>query len=75
MVKILVSFVIVGILRFHYRIKPLQRKMYSILKIKRTIIESIYGKIIGKYVCYRGKDEIIRGVQHLNVEKFLLKLQ
>ncbi len=41
---------------------------------KCNVIESRYGKITGKYVLYRGKDEILGDVQYLNVEKFLSKL-
>lgn len=41
---------------------------------KCNIVESRYGKITGKYVLYRGKDETVGNVQYLNVEKFLSKL-
>ena len=41
---------------------------------KCNTIESRYGKITGRYVLYRGKDETMGDVQYLNVEKFLSKL-
>lgn len=41
---------------------------------KCKLVESKYGKITGKYVLYRGKDETIGEIQYLNVEKFLSTL-
>ena len=40
---------------------------------KCKIIENRFGKIIGKYVLYRGKNTSFKGVKYLNVEEFLCK--
>ena len=41
---------------------------------KCKLVERRYGQITGKYVLYRGNDEIVGDIQYLNVEKFLSKL-
>lgn len=41
---------------------------------KCEIIENRFGKIIGKYVLYRGVNTIVDGVQYQNVEQFLCSL-
>ena len=41
---------------------------------KCKVIEYKYGKIINKYVLYRGEDKKVGKVQYLNVEKFLINL-
>ena len=41
---------------------------------KCEIIENRFGKIIGKYVLYRGENTIVDGIQYQNVEQFLCGL-
>lgn len=52
----------------------IEQAKHLLNKQKCDIIESRYGKIIGRYVLYRGKDEIAGDIQYLNIEKFLSKL-
>lgn len=52
----------------------IEQAKHLLNKEKCNIIESRYGKIIGKYVLYRGKDETVGDIQYLNIEKFLSKL-
>ena len=52
----------------------IEQAKHLLNKEKCDIIESRYGKIIGRYVLYRGKDEIAGDIQYLNIEKFLSKL-
>ena len=49
------------------------RYMRDIEKCK--IIEAKFGKIMGKYVLYRGENKIVEDVHYLNVEQFLCDLK
>lgn len=40
-----------------------------------NLLESKFGKIVGKYVLYRGEDTKVGEVQYLNVEKYLIGLK
>ena len=41
----------------------------------RDCVEGSFGRIVGKYVLYRGEDaEARRGVRYLNVENYLMNL-
>ena len=52
----------------------IEQAKHLLNKEKCDIIESRYGKIIGRYVLYRGKDEMVGDIQYLNIEKFLSKM-
>lgn len=41
---------------------------------KNAIVEARFGKIVGKYVLYRGKNATIGDIQYQNVEQFLCAL-
>ncbi|MBR3864505.1 MAG: ATP-binding protein, partial [Clostridia bacterium] len=41
---------------------------------KCNLLENKFGKITGKYVLYRGKEEKLDEVNYINVEQFLYKL-
>ena len=38
------------------------------------ITEKRFGKIAGKFVIYRGKTQIVDGIQYMNVEEYLNSL-
>ena len=42
---------------------------------KCDTLEKIYGRIIGKYVLYRGDKKVVGDIQYLNVEEYLLNLK
>ncbi|MCM1130410.1 MAG: AAA family ATPase [Roseburia sp.] len=41
--------------------------------VKCELVEKRFGKIIGKYVLYRGENKLIDEIQYLNVEQYLCK--
>ena len=41
---------------------------------KNTLIEKRFGKIMGKYVLYRGDNAMADGIQYVNVEEYLCGL-
>jgi len=38
------------------------------------IVEKRFGKIMGKYVIYRGKTQDVDGIKYVNVEEYLNNL-
>ena len=41
---------------------------------KTERIEKRFGKIVGKYVIYRGKSQDVDGIQYVNAEEYLKSL-
>ena len=51
-----------------------QQTRFLRMKELNEITEKRFGKIVGKYVIYRGKTQDVDGIQYVNVEEYLNSL-